>query len=311
MTSQIPPQISILASDDIDRQKWDACVQGDHAALVYTQSWYLDRMADRWFGLVAGDYQTVMPLPVKSTAGVRIVYTPPFFQRLDIAGRCDDAIRQEISKKILAFAKLISLHSATPDLFKDAEIKAKTNYILDLNRPHQDIAEAYSKECKKNITKAVNRGCELLQGISIGEVIAFYRLAYGQKAAYKKKHFDRLTALMEDCKVQSHIHLMGVKDKTSGALIFAAALLDDGKRIYYLLGAPSAEGRKARATAFFIDQVISIFATRRAMFDFEGSDIADVASFYKSFNPQAETYYRYYINNFMQPVKTVLDKLLK
>jgi hypothetical protein len=309
--SQNPPQISILASDDIDRQKWDACVQGDGHALIYSQSWYLDLMAERWYGLVAGDYQTVMPLPVKSVAGIRIIYTPPFFQRLDIAGICDDAIKQEISKKILSFSKLVSLNTATEGLFKDAEIKVKTNYVLNLNRPHTDIAEAYTKECKKNIIKAVNRGCELSEDIGIDEVITFYQLAYGEKAAYKKKHFDRLAAMMKNLSIQFNVHLMGVKDKTSGDLIFAAALLDDGKRIYYLLGAPSAEGRKARATAFFLDQVISLFATKRSVFDFEGSDITDVASFYKSFNPEAEQYYRYYSNNFMQPVKAVLDKLLK
>ena len=120
--SQNPPQISILAADDIDREQWDACVQRDARALIYTQSWYLDLMAERWYGLVAGDYQAVMPLPVKSIAGVRIIYTPPFFQRLDIAGICDEAIKQEISKKVLAFSKLVSFNAAAKDLFKNGFI---------------------------------------------------------------------------------------------------------------------------------------------------------------------------------------------
>lgn len=304
-------QVSILPATRIDRQQWDACVNNDPGALIYSLSWYLDQMADDWYGLVVNGYQAVLALPVKRIAGIRMVYTPPFFQRLDIAGRYDKAALEQIRKRILAFAPILDCNTADPGLFGTAHLREKTNYILPLDRPYDTIAAAYSKEGRKNIGKAAQRGCVLKHNISIGEVICFYRQAYGTKAAYKEKHFERLTALMERCETQPFVHLMGVADESSRSLIFAAAILDDGRRLYYLLGAPSEEGRKARATAFFIDQMIMQFAGKRAIFDFEGSDLPAVASFYKSFSPETEHYYRFYINRFPQPAKMLLDKLFR
>ncbi len=310
--AQLPEShITILPSARINRQRWDACVCNDPQGLIYSLTWYLNQMTEQWYGLVVNDYEAVLALPVKYFGGIRMIYTPPFFQRLDIAGTYSDTTLKAIRKRISGFARIIDLHSSDSSFLNIAPLRRKTNYILRLNRPYPEISEAYTKECRKNIGKALNRGCIFKHGISIQEVKTFYQKAYGEKASYKEKHFTRLVEMAETCEAQSYIHLCGVAAESSNSLIFAAILLDDGKRIYYLLGAPTEEGRKARATAFFIDQVITRFAGKREIFDFEGSDIPEVASFYKSFSPEAEYYYRFYQNRLPQPLRALSDNFLR
>lgn len=96
----------------------------------------------------------------------------------------------------------------------------------------------------------------------------------------------------------------------NGSLVYAGLLLDDGRRLYYILGAPSAEGRAMRATYFFIDQVMARFAGRRKTFDFEGSDIPEVATFYRSFAPQVEYYSRFHVNRLPFPFNRLLASRL-
>jgi hypothetical protein len=311
MSNPSEPNISILPSARINRQLWDACVQQDSKGLIYATTAYLNQMAGQWYGLVVNDYEAVLPLPIKHIAGIRMVYTPPFFQRLDVVGKYSDAALEAIRRRVLNFAPIMDLHNSDPDFLQLTPLRKKTNFILRLNQSYAEIAGAYSKECKKNIAKAYNRGCVFKHGISIQEVKTFYQKAYGAKASYKEKHFARLVAMAESGEVQNYIHLCGVSDESSNSLIFAAILLDDGKRIYYLLGAPSEDGRKARATAFFIDQVVAQFAGKREVFDFEGSDIPDVASFYKGFSPETEYYYRFYLNRLPQPLRALSDKFLR
>lgn len=311
MSHATESNITILPSARINRQQWDACVQKDQKGLIYSLTWYLNRMTEEWYGLVVNDYDAVLALPVKYFGGIRMVYTPPFFQRLDLAGTYNDVTLISIRKHVLSFARIIDLHNSDSSFLNVKPLRTKTNYTLRLDQGYTDIAGAYSKECRKNINKALNRGCVFKHGISIQEVKAFYQKAYGAKASYKEKHFARLVDMAESCEAQSYIHLCGVTNESSNSLIFAAILLDDGKRMYYLLGAPSEEGRKARATAFFIDQAIAQFAGKRQVFDFEGSDIPEVASFYKSFSPQAEYYYRFYHNRLPQPLRAISDKFLR
>jgi len=56
-------------------------------------------------------------------------------------------------------------------------------------------------------------------------------------------------------------------------------------------------GRSSRANYFFIDQMIQKFADSEKIFDFEGSELPNVAAFFKRFGPEREEYVHLTINN--------------
>ena len=64
-------EISIVPSYKIDRKKWDACITKSSNGLIYASSLYLDHLADNWSGIIANDYDTVMPVVWRKKMGIR------------------------------------------------------------------------------------------------------------------------------------------------------------------------------------------------------------------------------------------------
>src|SRR5215216_511602 len=77
-------EIEIIPSYNIDREKWDRCVNESSNAMIYAASAYLDHIADNWTGIVAKDYEQVMPVAWRKKFGIRYSYQIPFVQQLGI-----------------------------------------------------------------------------------------------------------------------------------------------------------------------------------------------------------------------------------
>ena len=70
-------KIKYLCHSKIDFERWDRCVADASNSLIYAESWYLDIVCRRWGGLVGGDYEAVMPLPISRRYGI------PYFVKAD------------------------------------------------------------------------------------------------------------------------------------------------------------------------------------------------------------------------------------
>lgn len=301
-------QIHIVPHASLDYAKWDTAVRRDPVGKIYATSAFLNLMADDWYGLVVEDYRAVMALPVKKFAGMRMVYMPVFAQTLGLLGDHDTALMQPVANAIRKFTYLITYSSAEEHLLPGARSRRRTNFILPLSSAYETLAESFTAECRKNINKARNRGCTWLTDVSFDDVLELYQNAYGKLAAYKPRHFERLRLLLQTLPPEQ-VFTAGIANE-QGELVYAGLLLNDGKRLYYLLGAPSPRGREMRATYFFINEIIRRFSCTGMTFDFEGSDIPDVARFYKGFGPVEMPYYQYWDNRLLFPLNKVADRLL-
>src|SRR4051812_5166299 len=76
--------LRILNRTEIDNSLWDACIRKSHNSKVYGYSWYIDLFADDWIGIVKGNYESVMPLPVRKKYLIDYIYTPYYIQQLGI-----------------------------------------------------------------------------------------------------------------------------------------------------------------------------------------------------------------------------------
>lgn len=301
-------QIHIVPHATLDYRKWDTAVQRDARGSLYDASAFLNVMADDWYGLVVEDYRSVMALPVKQIAGLRMVYMPVFTQSLGLLGSPEARLRQPIAEAVRSFSSLISFSSGDEYLLPGAKTRRRTNFILPLSSAYETLAGSFTAECRKNINKARNRGCIWRHDVSFDEVLRLYQSAYGKVAAYKPRHFERLRQLQQALSPEQ-VFTAGIGNE-QGELVYAGLLLKDGKRLYYLLGAPSQRGREMRATYFFINEIIRRFSGTGMIFDFEGSDIPDVARFYKGFGPVEVPYYQYWDNRLPFPLNKVADRLL-
>jgi hypothetical protein len=174
--------------------------------------------------------------------------------------------------------------------------RVKTNYVLDLERNYESIRAGYTEQCVANLQKADRRGCELEEMLPVSEVIRLFRAAYGKMHSANQNDYDRFEKLMNN-PGDFKVHSLGVSKTQTNELLFGALVIEFRNRLYYAMAAPSEKGRNARATYFFIDQLFQRFAGTRMIFDFEGSDLPNVAEFYRRFGPMKEQYLHMKINN--------------
>lgn len=93
-------------------------------------------------------------------------------------------------------------------------------------------------------------------------------------------------------------------------MVYQCLCLKDDNRIYYLISAPTRKGIELKATYWCLDQIIRQFAMQNLIFDFEGSDIEDVAFYYTRFGAWKEPYYNYKQNTLPWGVKHIIKQKL-
>ena len=284
-------EIRYLKRGEIDIDRWDKCIDNADNGLIYA---YI--MCDNWDALVWNDYEAVMPLPWRKKWGIKYVYQVPFIQRLGIFGSCSAEIIKSFYQKAAEKFKL--LHYKVSEWVPTANVTKKQNFIIPLNQPYEKIHSSYNKECLVNIQKARTRNCRFTNEVEAAEVILCYQNAYGHKNnRLQHGEYTKLNSLLLEAKRRNVVDFLGVQNDQQDH-IYAAAIFRDQRRLYYILGAPTEEGREKRATYFFIDYLLKEEANTARLFDFEGSDIPNVATFYQKFGPQTEYYYEIKMQRF-------------
>ena len=281
--------IKCLTRDRIDQAKWDQCVRNAHNGRLYAISYYLDLVCNKggWQGLIYGDYEAVMPLPLNNKVPLFTrIANPIFTQQLGI-----------FSPKTIDAQLLTRFISAIPESFRSvylqfndansipdsihSNIEYRSNFTLALDKPYEELYSAFSKNIKRNINTAEKHKLSISE-VDMLAFNAFY-LKHSKKETVKKTQLDSfLPALVKNIIDRNHGKIWGVKDE-DGAILAACLLTDFNGRLTYLLARSSAEGKSKSAMHFIIKEIIKAQANKSTLLDFEGSEIKSVARFFQSF----------------------------
>lgn len=292
--------IQYLPHTEIDRAKWDLCLEQAPNSFIYGYSWYLDEVSAGWEALVLDDYRAVMPLTQHKKYGIRYLSQPFFTQQLGIFSK--QALSQgELAAFIEAIPakfRFIEIHLNEHNQILDESIKIRKrkNYVLELNKSYEKIQKGYNSQAKRNLKQAKKNSLEL-KAIGQEEVILFYKQhkALSTKGV-KETDYKRLLQLMQKAYDKGKLLCKGVYAK-SGELLAAGAFLAHKNRLIFLLGNASDSGKETGAMTYLMDCLIFQFAGHQMLFDFEGSEIEGIARFFKSFGSEKRNYYKYKRNN--------------
>lgn len=289
--------IHIFPAHVINQQKWDACISKHPNGLIYAQYDYLDHMCDHWSGLVVGDYEAIMPLPWRRKYGFRYYYIPPFIQQLGFIGDTSllRSLQEELIQKIRGYAWYGDLHLNFSNhvLASELHCKNRTNFIIDLNRSYFEIYKDYHPDLKNLIYKIPQEHFQYSSDHDFKQVIDRYQQQYGQRMPHLSAHdFIRLGEL---CKFYNERKQCIIRSTQSvdGQVLSETLLLRDQRRIYHLLNTTFPKGRDLHSNHWLMDQILREYANHDLIFDFEGSDLPGVKSFYKKFGGHVQPYFHY------------------
>lgn len=285
--------IRLVKRKDLDIEKYDKCILHSKNKRIYAYSFYLDIVANSWIVLVKNDYEYVMPIPVKHKYLVRYTYNPCWVQQLGVFSEKEvtEEIVNDFVKSIPKYLVRVYINFNSEN-FKHAEFIERTNFILPLNKPYEEIFKKY-KYVRRRLKSQFNETNIKLERIKSAQpIIDLFIQEKQAEIGLKMTDYERLNQLSIKLFSTDNVEMViakNVEDELLGGAIF----LKDSKRITYLFSSLSKQGRDEQVMTFIIDSIIEKHADSNLILDFEGSMILGIAFFFKSFGAVEETYFNY------------------
>lgn len=284
--------IRYLTHQQIDKDKWDACIDTADNGLIYAYSYYLDAMSKKWDALVLNDYESVMPLTRNKKFGIRYLYQPFLAAQLGVFGKAltEHMVRsfiESIPKSIRYIDITLNRNNVvgSPEKFSSH----RNNYVLDLYKPYEAIQSNYSENIQRNIRKAFQLGCSVQSEIDVEMVIELSVRQMKSQGADVVENINRFRKLFNYLHSRKMAKTYGVfsaeKDLLASCVFFFSH-----NRAYYILVGNHSNGKSTGASHALIDAFIKDHAYKKLVLDFEGSDIPGLALFYSSFGATLEIY---------------------
>lgn len=278
--------IRFVLAKDIDRIKYDRCIENSIGHRIYAYSWYLDCVCDRWDVIIKGDYEIVMPLPNKKKYGISYIYMPPWTQQLGLFSPSivdEDMIRGFIAG-IPGRIQWIDYQFNAANTISGTDVSSRKNYLLSLEDELDEIALGFNKNRKRSIKNGF-QDCLLDKQ---GDATVFLKNYKTIHTSYSvsDEAFEQLVKLCCLDNDQVNVWNVFLRDEFIAGLIW----LKDTKRITYLVPFANEKAKKLDIPSLMVYELIKECQKRKMDLDFEGSMLPGVENFYRSFGASPEFY---------------------
>jgi hypothetical protein len=287
-----PVNIQYLSRQQIDKTKWDQCIHNARNGLIYAYSFYLDTMAKHWDALVLNDYEAVMPLTWNKKYGIHYLYQPFLTAQLGVFGNnISDGLMESFLNALPVNFKYIDifLNPENGVEIKGFNLYQRSNYILDLNKPYDQLYGNYRENIQRNIRKAVQAGCTVQKDFDVEKVIVLAAQQMKRHNNESEDNIDRFRKLYQQLHAKQMAITYGIVSPQKEIIASCVFFFSHG-RAYYILVGNHPEGKAIGASHALIDAFIKDHAGKDMLLDFEGSDIPGLALFYSSFGAVEEKY---------------------
>lgn len=280
--------IRFITHNNIDKIKWDSCIDSSINALPYAYSWYLDVVAQKkWDAFILDDYAAVFPVPYHRKYLVKTCYQPLFTQQLGLFSPDPEIIQSPslfidmLRKKYFKYY----LHLNTYNTVIDNVYKRITQQVA-LSRTYESVYENYSSVVKNNLNRFGKGVYEIVYSTNTDAIVNFTINSIGEKVkGLSENDYNRLQQLLDILIDNKKGFVVSVMENNS-ELLASAFIIRSNNRLIYLMAASTQRGRKVNAMTALIDDVFKKYIQSEYIFDFEGSMIPGINNFYKKFGAE-------------------------
>lgn len=295
--------INYIKHTEIDKKKWDECVQASLFGIVYFSSWYLDIVSPGWEAIVEDDYQSIFPLCGRKKFGFNYLYQPYFTQQLGLIsknkvstkGTLDTFLAQIPSK-----FKLVEINLNTEnhsDQIEKYTLHKKRTHHLSLNDSAENIRKKYSENLSRNLKKSIKTEIKIESTSAFLPIIELFKKERGRTIeTLKEKEYKTLICLIEEGLRKEQIEIYTASSLVEKN-IAGAIFLKSFHSYIFLFSAVGNIGKQSGAMSLIIDHFIEKHQLENKLLDFEGSMDDQLARFYKSFGSQEIVYLQIKKNN--------------
>jgi len=297
-------QLKYIKHDFIDIMQWNRCINEAPNCRIYAYDWHLDRTTENWDALIWGNYEYVMPLPIRRKFGISYLYQPLFSQQLGIFPNPPLEIAKIFYSEAYHLFRYsdVQLNAENQEIDLDGmvDLLPRNNYLLSLSPKYEELLNNYSKNTRRNIKKTKNNSLQFLSGVSLEDYLSFKQknLAPG----VSNKDISKLKNLIAFGLYKGFGKIYGTYT-TENELCAAVYFCWWKNRVIYMNAVSDRKGKELHAMYFLVDSFIREQAGKNLILDFEGSMIPGVARFYKGFGASPETYFQLKFNRLPLPLR--------
>jgi hypothetical protein len=288
--------IQYLKHNQIDKTRWDNCIENSFNKLPYAFSWYLDIVSPNWDALVYNEYLAVMPLTKRKKYGFHYLYQPILCQQLGVFSTIDKDVFNidQFIKAIPKHFKLAEININTNNCLSDNLIEVqknnRINYLLPLKEEYVTLQQRYSKNHRKNINRFyVQVADHQVKSVTCSE---FYSYKSGfinnWKNSFSKSSKQTYLNILKNLEKSGKSKTYFIYDKQKSLLAGICYIYVN--EMVTIQTFVTKIGRKSGVLYFMIDEFIKENATKDLTLDFMGSMIPGVAYWNNGFGSTVSNY---------------------
>jgi len=292
--------------NQIERERWDQCIETAVNGNIYCYSWFLDILTPGWGGLIKGDYDYVMPVPVARRFGINYLLQPRFIQQCGVFGMTSPdtatvcAFLKALPNDIVVIDYHFNEHNSLPS---GLDVEMRTNFLLNIDKPYEELKLAYHHNLLRKLKKSIHSGFHFIKNNNPELLIKLFKEENGRRFSFlKDQDFRKLALIIQACIHRDKAQVWSVYNRENILCGGAIWLFSHGKAVLYF----SVQGKNEKAEgalAWLIDAFIQENANSGIELDFEGSVHPGLARFYGSFGSEANLYPRLKINHLSPFIK--------
>lgn len=293
-----------LKHNEIDLCKWDNVAQKQF--VPYACSWFLNCVSPNWEALIFNDYKAIMPLTSKKKWGIPYLAQPFFTQQSGIFGsNVNEHLIHDFLSQIDKKYRYIDINLNECNFFENTNGRIfipQKNILLNLNKPFETLYKNFSDNTKRMIKKAEKQCLNINQHEDANELIELFKKTKGQYLKHLTNNaYNNLNCLIKVLSQHTSVSIQKVYKENQ--LLGGAVFVKFNQRIIFFFSALNDLGKQYGAMHYLISDVIKKNADSNLILDFEGSNNANLARFYKSFGSNEVVYLRYKNNKLPYPFK--------
>ncbi len=266
---------------DIDFDKYQICIEKSIQRNAYADKSILDHLCENWEILIFGDYDFVMPIPLKRKYGFQFVLMPLFCQQLGVFGsEIDVKIERKFLKFLYKHYRIVYYAFNFQNGFGENLVNRK-NYFID-KKPYAFLRKGYFKGRKSTV--------------KVAQYLTYKEVQLDENSEFIKNNFKGLTKKND---LEKFLNYLRFLDEKKSLKLFASfkeeqmtnlAIIISTENRFSLLGLVNDNAYKTdNGASFLIDRILKE-NIEYTSFDFMGSTIRGIEVFFKSFGSDLQEY---------------------
>ena len=279
--------IKRLKYEEVDWQKYQNCLEQSEQYIFFADKKYLNLLLHQnWEILVDNDYEAVMPIPLAKKWGVTFVVMPLQTQQLGVFSEQDTP---ELNESFLAFFqqnyKVFYYAFNAKNEFKTL-LKTRKNYKL-FSEDYESIKKKYSIHRRRNvrITDVLQDKIKFTEAENLNHSGSFFieNVIGFTNFSLKKRAFENMKNFLSQ-------NLLKVYELYfDGKLASQAYLIESEKEDFLVNFINDKKFSKYNLSSIILDQIFRKNIEKKD-FNFHGSNISEIAEFYRRFGATEENY---------------------